>query len=504
MRSIEHWKNCSTNSSCPIKRLLDLDSTLILGTCWSRPYKKFSGPLVDSKNYDSKSRATNSRSLVGLILLLTLWPTSHDRCDGQTLVRSFRPRSVDESRAAAAGIRKLTGRHITIYTDLAADQHVNQLTNVFDTAVPQWAEFFSVDLENTRNWKVVAYIIKDRVPFDALGLMPVGNDGFRHGFALGGEIWLYEQPSAYYRRHLLLHEGTHAFMVAALGRCGPGWFMEGMAELLATHNWDDKNHILVMRHMPRSKAEVPMLGRIKLLQDAYRENRAQTIPAVFAIDNMRPLENESYAWSWALARFLDDHPRYRRRFRSLLESVHDPEFNQQCRKLYADDWSDLSLEWEQFIASVDHAHDVARMAIDFQPGERLPRTGHTTQVSVDRGWQSSGVHLTADQSYEISARGRFQIVQEEDARIWWCEPGGVTIEYHAGRPLGMLLGAIDARSAGSRQTNHPTDQWHGPIPLGLRQVLTPPAEGTLYLRINDSPGRLHDNVGQITVTVKKI
>ena len=48
---------------------------------------------------------------------------------------------------------------------------------------------------------------------------------------MGAELWLHDQPTAYYRRHLLLHEGTHVFMASFLGGCGPGWYMEGTAEL---------------------------------------------------------------------------------------------------------------------------------------------------------------------------------------------------------------------------------------------------------------------------------
>ena len=65
--------------------------------------------------------------------------------------------------------------------------------------------------------------------------MPTGDDKFLHGLSTGSDLWLYDQPSAYYRRHLLLHEGTHAFMGKFLGGCGPGWYMEGTAELFGTH-----------------------------------------------------------------------------------------------------------------------------------------------------------------------------------------------------------------------------------------------------------------------------
>ena len=67
------------------------------------------------------------------------------------------------------------------------------------------------------------------------------------------EFWLYDQPTAYYRRHLMLHEGTHVFMVSFLGGCGPGWYMEGTAELFGTHRLDEQSGQLTLRIMPRSR-----------------------------------------------------------------------------------------------------------------------------------------------------------------------------------------------------------------------------------------------------------
>ena len=88
------------------------------------------------------------------------------------------------------------------------------------------------------DWQVRAFLIGDRKTFDKLGVMPAGDDKFVHGLSMGSDLWLYDQPTAYYRRHLLLHEGTHAFMAKFLGGCGPGWYMEGTAELFGTHRME--------------------------------------------------------------------------------------------------------------------------------------------------------------------------------------------------------------------------------------------------------------------------
>jgi hypothetical protein len=401
------------------------------------------------------------------------------------------PRNVDEARGSDAGIRKLTGQHLVLYTDLSSDPAIDVLTAVFDQAVLQWADYFGIDSATTRNWQAQGFLISDRRKFDALGLMPEDNDKFTHGISVGREFWLYDQPTAYYRRHLMLHEGTHVFMVSFLGGCGPGWFMEGTAELLSTHRYDDRYGRLTLRTMPQSRQEVPMLGRIKLIDDARTANRSLSLAAVIQIDNSKQLGTDAYAWCWAAAKFLDSHSRYRERFRQLRRYVREADFNEIFHHEFADDWDNLQVEWQAFIATLEHGYDFERMAVDFKNGQPLGRSPHSVTIEAGRGWQSSSVKLLAGKPYRITASGRYVIAN--DGQTWPCEPGGVTIDYHDGRPLGMLLGAIDGRA------DHTT--LAHPFSIGLGTTFTPAVSGTLYLRVNDSSARLDDNRGKLIITV---
>lgn len=422
---------------------------------------------------------------------------------------------IDDSRARRAGVRKLAGQHLELYTDLASDPEVDALPAVFDRAVPLWAEYFGVDERKTRDWQVRAFLIGNREPFDALGLMPATNEEFPHGLSIGSELWLYDQPTAYYRRHLLLHEGTHAFMWRFLGGCGPGWYMEGMAELLATHRLDSRNGELTLGIMPADRREVPMLGRIKLIRDAVAADRARSLAEVMQIDNRHRLDNEAYAWCWAAAKFLDAHPRYGKRFRELKQHVRDPDFNRVVRREFANDWPELADEWPAFVATLDHGYDSKRMAISFEDGQPVQNRSRRATVDADRGWQSSGVWLEAGRTYHIRARGRYQIAAEPtDAGLqpWPCEPGGVTIEYYNGRPLGMLLAAVDSRTeveGGRGRAEEETEEsnwatFARPVAVGLGAIVKLPQSGTLYLRVNDSAGRLDDNRGKLTVVIESI
>ena len=149
--------------------------------------------------------------------------------------RAERPKAaLDEARIAAAGIRKLAGKHLTLYTDLASFKEVDELPQVFDLAVPQWCAYFHANPADLSDWRITAFLIKDKQPFTSAGLLPDDLPPFANGYSWGHQFWLYEQPTDYYRRHLLLHEGTHGFMQTVLGGMGPPWYAEGMAELMGT------------------------------------------------------------------------------------------------------------------------------------------------------------------------------------------------------------------------------------------------------------------------------
>lgn len=399
------------------------------------------------------------------------------------------PRDVDVRRAAAAGIRLLEGRHVRLFTDMPSSAAIDELPRVFDAAVPEWAAYFELSPNKIRG-RWLAFLIQDRDRFRALGLLPEDNPEFVNGYARDYELWLMEQPSDYYRRHLLLHEGTHAFMQTQLGGAGPGWYMEGMAELLGTHSWSDGR--LKLGVMPASREDVPMWGRTKLVRDAARAQKAWPLEAVLEVDNRRVLRTDDYAWTWALATLLDGHPRYQDRFRGLKQFVADPEFTSRFRASFADDWRDLHAEWDAYISTLDYGYDVARMAMTPVSAEPIEKSSERVSIDAKRGWQSTGWLLRGGETYRVTASGRFQIA--DDGQPWPCEAGGVTIEYHDGKPLGALLGAL-----------LPTDGGHSTFAhlqlLGLKAILKPDLDAVLYVRVNDLGSQLNDNAGELTIKI---
>lgn len=406
------------------------------------------------------------------------------------------PRRVDERRAAQVGMRKIVGRHLRLYTDLPSSDAVDGLAAVFDSAVPLWAEYFDVDPSSVRDWKMQGFLMRDRAKFAALGLLPKENTEFANGYCNGYELWVVEQSSDYFRRHLLLHEGTHGFMYTQLGETGPGWYMEGTAELLGTHSWRDGQ--LRLRVMPQSREEVPMWGRIRLIRETVEEGKSLELGEVLALDKRRVLSTDEYAWSWALCAFLDSHPQWQEKFRSLREHVGERRFNKRFRYDFRKQWPDLQTEWQGYVATLDYGYDSQRMMMEHRKAEK-PSDDATVEIDAARGWQSSGWELQAGRSYRLTASGRFEIAREQsdegDEIVWPCEPGGVTIRYHEGRPLGMLVGALRETASG---------RFSGPFAVGLSSVIKPPADAVLYLRVNDSAARLSDNRGTLAASIRRV
>ena len=387
------------------------------------------------------------------------------------------------------------GKHLVLYTDLPSSPAIDELPLVFDLAVPQWSAYFSVADPQSGPWKVAGYLIQDKERFRRAGLIPADLPEFLHGFHRGAEMWLYEQPSEYYRRHLLLHEGTHAFMMWSLGGAGPPWYMEGTAELFATHRWQDGQ--LKLRTFPPTKIDVPEWGRIKIVKDDVRANRGRTLMDIMHYDSRAHRRVEPYGWCWAAAAFLDNHPAYQQRFRELQKHARDadPIFSERFVGWFRDDGQQLWREWQWFVANIDYGFDVAREAIQRKPVSPLSMDGTTVQVAADRGWQSTGVRMETTHQYHIAASGRYQLGTQP--KIWWSEPNGVTIRYHRGQPLGTVLGAIVDESNPQATDNG----FLAAIPIGTGMELTPALSGTLYLRINDAPNELSDNQGAAVVQI---
>jgi hypothetical protein len=341
-------------------------------------------------------------------------------------------------------------------------------------------------------------IMKRRESFAAVGLLPENMPAFLNGYAIGGRLWVNEQPTAYYRRHLLLHEGTHAFMQAHLQGMGPPWYAEGIAELMGTHRWDGDQ--LQLRYFPKSAGEVDHWGRIRIVKDEFAAGRAMSIGQITDYGPTAHLKNEPYGWCWALCALLDGHPQFAERFRRLPRRADDSarDFARLFQTLFAPDQRQLEEQWQLFVNHLEYGYDIQREAIRYKSSATKLPDRSVVVVQADRGWQSTGLTVTPGTTYEMLATGRFQLAREP--KVWWCEAGGVTIRYYGGHPLGKLLAGVSDQTRPLPGLS-PLVQ---PVGIGLGGDVVFDAPGTLFLRLNDAPSELADNEGEVRVEIRPL
>lgn len=262
-----------------------------------------------------------------------------------------------------------------------------------------------------------------------------------------------------------------------------------------------------------------MWGRIKLIQDAYRQRQTPGLAAVLQLGQqgqqgqLGPMTTAGYAWCWALVKMLDTNPRFQSVFRQLSKVAARADFQEHFRRQFQSVWPELNLQWRSLVSTLEFGHDFARMAIRPVPVRPLGQQVASRTIVADRGWQSTGWLLRAGQTYQLSAKGRFVIARKDDPEeIWHSEPGGITFQYHAGQPLGRLLAALVSpvglpgfTSATAADSSIPeTAAAAGrlePLAMGLDLTLTPRHDAVLYLRVNDSSARLAENEGSVAVSI---
>ena len=137
--------------------------------------------------------------------------------------------------------------------------------------------------------------------------------------------------------------------------------------------------------------------------------------------------------------------------------------------------------------------DFQRSAIRFVRSRPLAADGTRTVVVADRGWQSTGVRVEKGRGLRVVADGRFTLARKP--RPWISTADGISFRYHAGLPLGRLVGVVQPDRATS-------DSPPRVVSLGRDGRLLPRTSGTLFLRLNDFLSELADNTGMVTVEIR--
>ncbi len=405
-----------------------------------------------------------------------------------------------------AGFSVVSGEHIDVITDMPLSDQLRELPKVFDAALSQWCDVFEINQADVvgragignnarQGWHVVACVMLERQRFVDAGLLPKEIGTFQHGFQLGDRLWVSEQPSDYYRRHLLLHEGTHWMMWRKFGSQSPPWLAEGMAEWLGTHRWDGQH--LHMGIIPSSRDEVPYWGRTKLIQEQLAAGTAPTLETILRYSNTAHQQTDAYAWSWAAVVFLKHHPDTAAVFAQLMQRSwrSSDEANGWLFQQLRSRWPQLREQWQETLGDLDFGFDVQRGMRKISGKLEPLKQSQTIAVDAAKGWQSTGLAVPAGAQITIEATGKYVVGQRPQP--WRCTPAGVTLEYFRGQPLGRLMMTTVAPLTREPDFSKALTEY----PVGDGGTFTLPEGGELLLRINESLAGMADNAGTLKVTI---
>ena len=450
-----------------------------------------------------------SRSLILVSVLAA--SLSGMRCATADTLEAPSVAALTES-ARRAGLRVLEGDHLVLVTDRPArvGDGVEDLPRIFDDAWAAWCGHYALDPAAHEKWQAFGCLVVDRERFRAAGLLPDAIPDFANGHCHLHRFWMADQSNPAYRRHLLLHEGVHAFTLTLRSLDTPPWYTEGIAECLATHRLDDDetNHDpkgktvrFLPSPLPLRATDVEQLGRIETIRALRTAGECPGLADIFATPGANHRDLSAYAGSWAAVALLSLHPRHAPTFAVAERGPLDPQFNRRLTDTPGWDGNQAERDFDAFTDEIDYGYDFTRSAIDWAPSRPLD-TRQTIAVAAGRGWQNSRWSLRKGTRYSLKATGHCTIgtltgpAAEPPLRLE-TEANGISLRWYRGRPLGRLLMAqwVEQPDDGGRPR-------FVVVTEGDNREFTAATDGTLFCKLNDLPGELADNDGHLTVEIE--
>lgn len=419
----------------------------------------------------------------------------------QTVYRPSDQRPVHNNRRLELlGIHCYESPRLKLYTDIDP-KIAATLPAVIDQAYVALADYFGPLPPNREGteFQATGYIMQNRDLFKEAGLILDSLPAIVNGRHQGAQFWMEAQTQPYYLKHLMLHEYTHCYSMIMEDIGAPVWYLEGIAESMATHTMDADGKIQ-LNVMPHNKNDFGGLGRITLIEEAVEQAPPKPIQEVMQYHSGEfVFNNEAYAWSWALCQFFDKHPIYGKPFRELAHHMQGNEFQKKIQAMLGNDYARVNDDWMLFARNLQPGYDFQNAAVTFISGESLrPDSSATTVVNSQKGWQSSKIHVEQGIVYEVSATGRFTLAQKP--KPWESTADGISFQYFKGQPLGRLIMMIQPDP--DMKLTHPNAILKE-YPLGAHASWKAPVSGTVYFRLNDAWNALADNRGEVEVTVQR-
>ena len=398
------------------------------------------------------------------------------------------------------GLYELDTPRLTLVTDIPIDDELKSWPSLLEQSIEQWQLYFGVDAKRMAGLHVSAFLIGDRERLRQLGLLD-GVPGFDEGYQFGNQIYLREQPTTYYRRHLFLHEATHWIMWKLYGGAGAPWFMEGMADLHGTHSMRDG--VLKLGVLPSSPEQVSGWGRLRLIDDMLKRRLAPSMSEILAYGNDRTDHEIRYSWSWAACVFFTHHPKYGPILKELYSQRLDysDSLSFEFKKRLGLEWDDVQMDWNAFVSDLDFGYDFERSMVirSARPAAKNLNQGEFARIQLasDRGWQSTGVIVEVGKPLRISCSGGYIIRKTMGGASanWDADPSGITYRYYRGNPLGCVIASVVSKGELEQ-----TRRWQT-IRIGGENVITTSNLGELFLKINEPSNELWNNAGEVSVEI---
>lgn len=406
----------------------------------------------------------------------------------------------------ASGLHILESRHLILVTDvpLADVQDLPALADALFDELQRQLGSLAPDIAG-KEFQVTGYLMDAQERFDKAGLLPPEQFAFRHGRHMRYQFWMNNQTSPYYRRHLLLHEFVHCFIMCEHGMrdIPPLWYTEGIAEVFATHALEKDITKSQFGILPPTIDQFEGWGRITQIQRTLRtpETAGSDNPENWSLGNLRHPASSAfhadlqYAQAWALVWFLRNHPELKNDHQVFNSVRTEKDFLAAERTLGSERWQRLERVWPLFLDSLVEGFDSERsfpeLRVPDKPASASRTTPITLSIAADKGWQPAGLTLQAGQAVTLECSGRYTV--HHDPKPWIAEPQGITIDYHLGRPLGEIVAMLisaDSRSAPRR------------IPVGTGGQLTATEDSELWLQINDSAASRKGNSGSAEIRIR--
>lgn len=406
---------------------------------------------------------------------------------------------LDHSKLESSGLRVIKSKHLILVTDapLAEVQDLPPLADALFAELERQLGSLKPDL-NGKDFQITGYVMGAKERFEEAGVLPPESIVIRHGRHIGYQFWMNNQTLPYYRRHLLLHEFIHCFMMCEHGMADipPLWYTEGIAEYFATHELSTDIRSTRFGILPPTLEGYEGWGRITELQTNMKELTANPTQwqSLMSLERVRhPNDNNfttdlQYSQAWALVWLIRNHPELKPHFLAMNAARTRREFRDAEKSVPAEIWQKMAIIWPLFLTSLTEGFQTEHSFPSLDVAASKPSASGKFAVQSNQEWQAIGVALKRGTTVQLNCSGRYAV--HDKPRPWISEPQGITIDYVYGRPLGeitALLVAPDGSVCSAR------------IPVGRESSITAPVDSELWLQINDSADSRSDNSGSASV-----